>query len=283
MSRDPCIAVVDNDRDLRGFGMRVRGFADGESFLREVAAGLRMDAAVLDLMLPGSDGLQVCQRLRLSSSVPVLMLTARGDLVDRVLGLQLGADDYLVKPFEPRELVARLRAMLRRAWSGAEGPVVAPGGPPRAARFGPWRLDFERRELAGSDGPVSLDGREYKLLRILLERPGRVVSRDALLDAIHGRAAGPYDRAVDLLVSRLRARLGDSAQEPRLIKTVRGEGCLLAAQVEFERCGSCCARCRRVCSGGLPRSCSARLRWWWPLPRCSSASSASACGATRAP
>jgi two-component system OmpR family response regulator len=110
MSRDPCIAVVDDDRDLRdlldrylrGFGMRVRGFADGESFLREVAAGSRMDAVVLDLMLPGSDGLQVCQRLRLSSSVPVLMLTARGELVDRVLGLQLGADDYLVKPFEPR-------------------------------------------------------------------------------------------------------------------------------------------------------------------------------------
>jgi two-component system OmpR family response regulator len=155
MSRDPCIAVVDDDRDLRelldrylrGFGLRVRGFADGDSLLREVAAGLQMDAVVLDLMLPGSDGLQVCQRLRASSSVPVLMLTARGELVDRVLGLQLGADDYLVKPFEPRELVARLQAL-----------------PRRAARFGPWRLDFERRELAASDGPVPLGGGEYKLL-----------------------------------------------------------------------------------------------------------------------
>ncbi|MFN7573312.1 MAG: response regulator [Betaproteobacteria bacterium] len=243
MSHDPCIAVVDDDRDLRelldrylrGFGLRVRGFPDGDSFLREVAAGLRMEAVVLDLMLPGSDGLQVCQRLRASSSVPVLMLTARGELVDRVLGLQLGADDYLVKPFEPRELVARLQALLRRAGSAAEGPAAQPGTPPRAARFGPWRLDFERRELAGHDGPVPLGGGEYKLLRFLLERPGRVVSRDALLDAIHGRAAGPYDRAVDMLVSRLRARLGDSAQEPQLIKTVRGEGYFLAAQVEFER------------------------------------------------
>ena len=172
MSRDPCIAVVDDDRDLRelldrylrGFGLRVRGFADGDSLLREVAAGLQMDAVVLDLMLPGSDGLQVCQRLRASSSVPVLMLTARGELVDRVLGLQLGADDYLVKPFEPRELVARLQALLRRAGSAGDAPAVAPGTSPRAARFGPWRLDFERRELAASDGPVPLGGGEYKLL-----------------------------------------------------------------------------------------------------------------------
>ncbi|MFN9209705.1 MAG: response regulator, partial [Betaproteobacteria bacterium] len=132
--------------------------------LREVAAGLQLDAVVLDLMLPGSDGLQVCQRLRASSSVPVLMLTARGELVDRVLGLQLGADDYRVKPFEPRELVARLQALLRRAGSAGGAPAVAPGTSPRAARFGPWRLDFERRELAASDGPVPLGGGEYKLL-----------------------------------------------------------------------------------------------------------------------
>jgi two-component system OmpR family response regulator len=251
MDHGPWIAVVDDDRDLRdlldrylrGFGLRVRGYADGESFLREIAAGLPIDAVVLDLMLPGLDGLQVCQRLRESSRMPVLMLTARGELVDRVLGLQLGADDYLVKPFEPRELVARLQALLRRAAAAPGGlesttgtmATMATKATPRAARFGPWRLDFERRELSGADGPVPLGGAEYKLLRFLLGRPGRVVSRDALLEVIHGRAAGPYDRAVDMLISRLRTRLNDPAQRPQLLKTVRGEGYLLAAEVEYER------------------------------------------------
>jgi two-component system OmpR family response regulator len=242
VSARPCIALVDDDPDLRdlldrylsGFGMVVRVYADGESLLRAAGAGLQIDAVVLDLMLPGIDGLEVCQRLRAGSGVPVLMLTARGELADRVLGLQLGADDYLVKPFEPRELVARLQALLRRTGAGLSGGSSARAARPRVARFGPWRLDFERRELTGPDGPVGLGAAEYKLLCHLLDRPGRVISRDGLLDAIHGRRAGPYDRAVDMLVSRLRMRLNDPAQQPQLLKTVRGEGYLLAARVEFE-------------------------------------------------
>lgn len=230
MERNDRILVVDDDPDIRGLlaeylgrqGLLADCAADGRQ-MRAILRNAPVDLVVLDLMLPGEDGLSLLRWLRDSAwaRVPVLMLTARGDNVDRIIGLEMGADDYLPKPFEPRELVARIRAVLRRTRAL---PTSADEDIPCLA-FGAWRLDTVARHLVDARGAVTpLSGAEYALLRFLLRHPQRTVSRDQLLAQMAGRDAEVYDRSIDLRVSRLRRRLGDDAREPAYIKTVRNEG-----------------------------------------------------------
>ena len=191
------------------------------------------DLIVLDLMLPGDDGITLCRALRAQSDVPIIMLTARGEETDRIVGLELGADDYVSKPFNPRELLARMKSVLRRARSL---PANLRRDEARAFRFAGWVLDVATRNLTGPDGVVvPLSGTEFKLLRILLDHPDRVLTRDQLVELMSSRDAGPFDRALDVQISRLRHRLGEDAKEPVIIKTVRGQGYVLAAHVEVER------------------------------------------------
>jgi two-component system OmpR family response regulator len=178
-------------------------------------------------MMPGDDGLALCRELRAQSRVPILMLTARGDELDRIIGLEMGADDYLPKPFHPRELLARIRSILRRVQE------LAGVGPAREYRFAGWILDLGARHLVGADGvAVPLSSGEFRLLQALVEHANRVMSRDRLMDVLSGREAGPFDRSVDVMIGRLRRRLGDDGREPEIIKTVRNEGYLFAAKVE---------------------------------------------------
>jgi two-component system OmpR family response regulator len=227
------VLVVDDDgqilelvaRFLRANGYRVQVARNGV----EMAEQLRhaaIDLVVLDLMLPGANGLDLCRELRRSSVLPVIMLTAKGDDVDRIIGLEVGADDYLPKPFNPRELLARINAVLRRARAASVEPQAKRS---RAFTFAGWRLDTLKRELTGPSGVVvDLSTGEYDLLLTFLEAPQRVLSRDYLLDAARNRTAEPFDRAIDVQVSRLRRKLG---QAEDLIKTVRGAGYLFAADV----------------------------------------------------
>ena len=231
------ILVVDDDRELRGLlaeylqkqGYRVTAVADGKAMRTAVGAS-RPDVIVLDVMLPGEDGFSLCRDLRARSNIPIIMLTARGDETDRIVGLELGADDYLPKPFNPRELSARIKSVLRRARSLPENLRPEPA---ESFRFAGWTLDLATRNLLSPDGVVvPLSGTEFRLLRVFLEHPHRVLTRDQLVDLMLSREAGPFDRAIDVQVSRLRQRLRDDAREPRIIKTVRGEGYVLAAPVE---------------------------------------------------
>jgi two-component system OmpR family response regulator len=237
MNRPEHILIVDDDADiralLRGYlernGMRAEAVADGRG-LRAALANGRFDLVVLDLMLPGEDGLALCRDLRAHSNLPVIMLTARGEETDRIVGLEMGADDYVPKPFNPRELLARIKAVLRRSRALPPDAALAPA---RSVRFSGWTLDLATRQLTSPVGVVvPLSGGEYRLLRVLVEHPNRVLSRDQLLDLTQGRDAAPFDRSIDVQVGRLRRRLGDSATQPVLIQTVRGEGYLLAAGVE---------------------------------------------------
>jgi two-component system OmpR family response regulator len=233
------ILIVDDDAEIRRLlgdylrrnGLRTTAVADGKAMWSALESE-RIDLVVLDLMLPGEDGLTLCRRLRADSDVPVIMLTARGDETDRIVGLEMGADDYVPKPFSPRELLARIKVVLRRSRSLPRNlrPEEA-----RLMRFAGWTLDTATRNLLSPDGVVvALSGAEYRLLRVLLTHPNRVLSRDQLMDLTRGREADPFDRSIDVQVSRLRQRLGDDPKDPALIKTVRGEGYVLAAQVSRE-------------------------------------------------
>jgi two-component system OmpR family response regulator len=234
------VLIVDDDAEIRSLlsqylqknGLRVTAVADGRAMWQALDAG-RIDLIVLDLMLPGEDGLTLCRNLRAKASdIPVIMLTARGEETDRVVGLEMGADDYLAKPFSARELLARIKAILRRARSLPEN--LRPDGA-RNIRFGAWVLDTVHRQLVSGAGVVTpLSGAEYRLLRIFLGHPNRVLNRDQLVDLTQGKEADPLDRSIDVQVSRLRQRLGDDSREPRLIKTVRGEGYVLAVTVSAE-------------------------------------------------
>ena len=227
--------VVDDDAEIRtnltayleGFGWQVSAAADGGAMRRMLAAA-KVDAIVLDLMLPGEDGLALLRWLSTQPDAPpVLMLTARGDTMSRVIGLELGADDYLAKPFEPRELVARLQALVRRA---SKGQAVADDT--RMLRFGRWRFDRLTRQLVNAeDVGIALSSAEFRLLAAFVQRPGRVLSRDQLIELTRAPGVEVNDRSIDLAVSRLRAKLGDTAREPTLIRTVRGEGYLFDAEV----------------------------------------------------
>jgi len=234
------ILIVDDDRDIRELltkyleknGYRVTSVADGRH-MRSVLAVTRIDLIVLDLMLPGEDGLALCRDLRshASKTIPILMLTARNEETDRVLGLEMGADDYLTKPFAARELLARIRAVLRR--TRMLPPNLNVNEAAHQLAFGDWLLNIRARHLLDASGTmVSLSGAEYRLLRVFLDHPQRVLNRDQLLHLTRGRDAEPFDRSIDLLVSRLRQRLREDAREPRYIKTVRSEGYVFAAAVE---------------------------------------------------
>jgi len=227
------ILVVDDDaqilellaRFLRSSGFTVRTARDG----REMTAALaesRVDLIVIDLMLPGASGLDLCRNLRRTSSVPVIMLTAKGDDVDRITGLEGGADDYLAKPFNPRELLARVNAVLRRTAAS----LSQPGRRHRGFGFAGWKLDMLKRELTRSDGVVvDLSAGEFDLLVTFLEAPQRVLSREYLLDTARNRSLEPFDRAIDVQVSRLRRKIDGGGE---LIKTVRGAGYIFAPDVE---------------------------------------------------
>ena len=229
------VLLVDDDvqiRQLLGdylseFGMAVIAIADGKSMADALMKGI-FDLVILDLMLPGEDGLSLCRSLRAKSDIPILMLTARGETMDRVIGLEVGADDYIVKPFEPRELVARIQTILRRTKGGRETPIEQEN----MASFMDWRVNFVLRQIISPEGlVVPLSNAEFRLLKVFIEHPCRVLSRDFLLDQARGRNMDLFDRSIDLLVSRLRHKLGDDSRTPGLIKTVRGEGYLFDAKV----------------------------------------------------
>jgi len=188
-----------------------------------------IDLIVLDVMLPGEDGFNICRRLRASSSIPIIMLTALGESVDRVVGLEIGADDYVSKPFNSRELVARIRALLRRASSTAQ----IGANRLRSLRFAGWRIDPAARELRDREGvQVTLTSAEFDLLLAFCNRPGRVLSRDELLELTHGGAAGPIERSIDVHVSRIRQKIEPDPRDPTLIKTVRLGGYVFTPIVE---------------------------------------------------
>ena len=228
MSTTPTILVVDDDPEIRDLlarfldkhGLAALTAPDGERALRAVRDE-SVDLVVLDLMLPGEGGFEICRKLRQISTVPVIMLTALAEDTDRIVGLELGADDYVTKPFNPRELLARLRAVLRRA----SGQAVAGEEAGTTFAFAGWSLDVARRELLDPEGAmVSLTAGEFDLLVAFLEHPRRVLDRDQLLTFTKGRMAQPFDRSIDVQLSRLRRKIEADPGEPRLIKTVRGGG-----------------------------------------------------------
>ncbi len=233
------VLVVDDDPEIRSLlahylgqaGYRTSTAADGGG-MWPVLEREPVDVVVLDLMLPGDDGLALCRALRARSDLPVIMLTARGQAVDRVVGLEMGADDYMAKPFDPRELLARIRAVLRRSGAAAAASP-AEGREPRWLRFAGWQLDTRARQVHAADGRVvSLGGADYRLLRTLLHHPHRPLGRDLLQEAVYGRERGPDDRAIDVCISRLRSRLEEDARQPALIRTLRNEGYQFAADVD---------------------------------------------------
>ena len=231
------LLIVDDDKEIRNLltdyleqaDYRVTSVGDGKA-MRRVLEANRIDLVILDLMLPGEDGLTLCRELRGKTNLPVLMLTARGDEVDRIIGLEMGADDYLAKPFNPRELLARIKSVVRRAQAL---PTNMESDKQNTLRFAGWTLDVATRNITAADGlVVPLSGAEYRLLRVFLDHPQRVLAREQLLELANGREAILFDRSIDVLVGRLRKRLRDDSREPALIKTVRGEGYVLAATVE---------------------------------------------------
>ena len=239
MRDKPHLLVVDDHRDIRDglakfmgeHGFRVSTAPDGEG-MRTVLKKNRIDLVVLDLMLPGEDGLTLCRELRGKSNIPVVMLTAIGEETDRIVGLEMGADDYLPKPFNPRELLARVKAVLRRARSLPE-TVRLPDE--TVIRFDTWTFNLARRELEAPDGTaVPMSTGEFNLLRVFVRHPGHVLSRDQLLDLTQGREAAPLDRSIDTQISRLRRKIEADPRDPKIIKTVWGGGYVFTPKVESQ-------------------------------------------------
>jgi two-component system OmpR family response regulator len=223
------IAVVEDDPELSRMmtsymtdnGFEVTAARSGRDLDRVMASGSKIDCVILDVGLPGEDGLSICRRLRGKSSVPIIMVTGRGTDTDRIVGLELGADDYLPKPFNPRELLARVRAVMRRSVQ-TDQPVAEA---PLTLAFEGWRLDMARRQLFAPDGtPRSLTSGEFNILSIFCQHPRKVLSRDDLLDLLHGRAAAVFDRSIDVQISRLRRKIETNLKDPSFIKTVRYGG-----------------------------------------------------------
>jgi DNA-binding response OmpR family regulator len=224
------ILVVDDDVGLRELlqeylsaqGYQVSTVADGISMDAHLASQTA-DIVILDLMLPGEDGLSLARRLRAKSDLPIIMLSARGEDVDRIIGLEVGADDYLAKPFNPRELLARIRALLRRNDKTSK-PVET--DKPEEHRFGPFLLNIESRDLHKGDVNVPLTAGEFNLLRIFVAHPNRVLSRDGIMDMLKGYERSPFDRSIDVRVTRLRRKIEEDASAPSYIRTIWGEGYL---------------------------------------------------------
>ena len=236
MTDSPRILIVDDDPGITAllidylarFGLDALGAADGVEMQSQIERH-RIDLVVLDLMLPGADGLTLAHALRARSRIPIIMLTARGNPTDRIVGLEMGADDYMSKPFEPRELVARIKTVLRRAASSC--PQAPDAAPSEVIRFDGWQLERGERRLTSPKGlVVPLSNAEYQLLSTFLKAPRRVVSRDQLMTQARGRQMESFDRSIDLLVSRLRQKLFDDSGTAALIKTVRGAGYVFDAQ-----------------------------------------------------
>jgi two-component system OmpR family response regulator len=236
MNAAPHLLIVDDDKELCSLlskflsrhGYRV-SVAHNGSEMASILEASRVNLVILDLMLPGEDGLVLCRRLRATSTLPIIMLTAISDETDRIIGLEMGADDYLAKVPNPRELLARVRAVLRRA-----GPPEARASvdQKRILEFAGWRLDVTHRQLfSAKNALVPLRAGEFDLLLALAERPQRVLSRDQLLDLSRGRTANVFDRSIDVQISRLRRKIEPDPKEPTLIKTVRSGGYILAANV----------------------------------------------------
>ena len=239
MERTPHLLVVDDDREicslvsqfLSKHSLRVSTARDGAEMMRALDVS-RIDLVILDLMLPGEDGLSLCRKLRAQGSIPVIMLTAMGEEIDRILGLEMGADDYLAKPFNPRELLARVRAVLRRV-GALPAPIAESNSGGRILSFDGWRLDLAKRELKNGAGEiVLLSSGEFDLIQAFAERPQRVLTRDQLLDLARGRAAVLYDRSVDIQVMRLRRKIEQNPKDPQLIKTVRSGGYMFTPSVQ---------------------------------------------------
>ena len=236
MERTPHILVVDDHRDIRDLlarfltkhGLRA-SVADSAAAARRALQASDVDLVVLDIMMPGEDGLSLTRSLRETKDIPVILLTAMGEETDRIVGLEVGADDYVSKPFNPRELLARIKAVLRRAQTLPRARETALG---RLA-FDRWILDLGRRELVDEKNvSVALSSGEFRLLAALLERPGMVLTRDQLLDLTRGRSAQPFDRSIDNQVSRLRKKIERDPRTPQLIKTAWGDGYTFAGEVK---------------------------------------------------
>lgn len=233
---DAHILLCDDDAELRhllaGYlrdnGYRVTPIGDGRDVIRYLDAA-RFDLLILDVMLPGTNGLEICRQLRAKSSIPILMLTAKGSETDRIVGLEMGADDYVAKPFSPAELLARVRALIRRS-------RMAPAEPGQSGRhtimFSKWQLDTMRRELRNPNGVIiDLSAGEYDLLLTFLEAPNRILDRDYLMEVTRRRTPAGFDRSIDVQISRLRRKIETSEASETLIKTVRGAGYMLTAEV----------------------------------------------------
>ncbi|WP_158940848.1 response regulator [Burkholderia sp. S171] len=238
MERQETILIVDDDSEIRRLlsdyltqsGYVAKVAADGRDLLKVIERSA-VNLIVLDLMMPGKDGLMLCREVRARSDVPIIMLTSRGELVDRIIGLEMGADDYLPKPFDPRELLVRVQAVLRRAKGRS---IDVRDDSVQSIEFAGWQLDTVARHLTSPDGVlIALSGAEYQLLRVFLDHPSRILTRDRLTTLLMGKEADPFERAVDVRVSRLRQRLLEDAREPQIIKTVRSEGYLLAVTVKY--------------------------------------------------
>ncbi|MEZ5849992.1 MAG: response regulator transcription factor [Hyphomicrobiaceae bacterium] len=236
-SPDAYIVVCDDDPDLRHLlsaylsenGFAVTGVGSGKDLMRHLRSGARADLVILDIMLPGQSGIEICRNLRASSDIPIVMLTARGDETDRIVGLEIGADDYVSKPFSPNELLARIKALLRRANMSADVRFAART---RLYEFDGWRLDVLRRELRNPTGVIiDLSAGEYDLLLAFVEMPQRVLSRDQLLEAARSPDAENLDRSIDVQVSRLRRKIDSDTEGESFIKTVRGAGYMFVATV----------------------------------------------------
>ncbi|MCW8904346.1 response regulator [Sedimenticola sp.] len=234
-NRSEHLLIVDDDRALRDRlsrylveqGFRVTAVADGPA-MDNFLAKQTPDAVILDLMLPGEDGLSLARRLRAEGDLPIIMLSARGEDIDRIIGLEIGADDYLAKPFNPRELLARIRVLLRRH------TATVSKAPEITHAFGPYRLDITGHELTRNGESVPLTTAEFTLLRVFAEHPNRVLSRDLLIDLIKGYDRSPFDRSIDVRVTRLRRKIEDDQATPRYIRTIWGEGYLFAPKGEAQ-------------------------------------------------
>ncbi len=235
----PHILIVEDDKDigllvakyLKANDMRVSIAETGRAMDR-ILADTRINLIVLDRMLPGEDGLSICRRLRVTSDIPIIILTAQADEVERIIGLEMGADDYLGKPFSPRELLARIRAVLRRH---DDARATTTGTGKRSYKFAGWQLDGTLRRLFDPKGArVELTGAEFEVLLVFCERPGRTLSRDQIIDLTQGREAAPSERSVDILISRLRRKLERDPKDPELLQTIRSSGYLFSPEVVAE-------------------------------------------------